>query len=236
MPVLLMIELSLVMPAYNEQACIEQVVRSWLAELAPRLRSLELIVVDDGSRDSTGAVLDRLASRESTLRVIHQANAGHGAALRRALEVAQGQWIFHVDSDDQFAPGDFWKLWEIREGYDYLCGRRVGRQDPCHRRVISRLLELLVRLWFGVRLADANSPFKLIRRPALEQLLELVPRTVFAPSIMMSVAARRRWRFAEIPVAHFARRTGRISIVRLGLLRACWRCVGELRAFRAVLP
>jgi len=228
-------ELSVVMPAYNEEGCIEKVVREWVSVISGRVDSFEVIVVNDGSRDSTGTLLDRLAAGVPALRVIHQSNAGHGAALRRALEAARGQWIFHVDSDDQFRPLDFWKLWEARDGYDYLCGQRVRRRDPLHRRVITGLARLLNRALFGVWLRDANVPFKLMRRPALAQLLAVVPAGVFAPSIMMTVAARRRFRFLEIPVEHLARTTGRISIVRWGLVKACWRCARELMAFRAAL-
>ncbi len=223
------------MPCYNEEGCIEKVAREWVAAISARVPCFELVVVDDGSRDSTGAIVDRLAVEIPQLRVIHQPNAGHGHALRRALEAARGEWVFHVDSDDQFVPRDFWKLWDVRENYDYLCGYRTQRQDPLHRLVITRIVRWLNFLFFGVYLRDANIPFKLIRRPALERLLELVPRGVFAPSIMMSLAGKRQFRFAEIPVGHVARKTGKISIVRVGLLKACLRCVGELRSFRAVL-
>ncbi len=223
------------MPCYNEEGCIEAVIRAWIGEAGQRAPSLEVIVVDDGSRDRTGAILDRLAPELPSLRVIHQSNAGHGRALRAALEAARGEWIFHVDSDDQFDPRDFWKLWDLRNDYDYLCGYRVTRHDPLHRLIISRVLRLLNFAVFGVALRDANVPFKLIRRPALDRILPMIPRDVFAPSIMMSIAGKRLFRFREIPVSHRARRTGRISIVRLRLLNACLRCAKELWAFRAAV-
>lgn len=228
-------ELSIVMPCYNEEGCIEAVTRAWIGEAGRRAPSLEVIVVDDGSRDQTGAILDRLAQELPSLRVIHQPNSGHGRALRVALEAARGEWVFHVDSDDQFDPRDFWKLWNLRNDYDYLCGYRVERHDPVHRLVISDLLRGLNRLLFGVAVRDANVPFKLIRRPALERILSLIPRGVFAPSIMMSIAGQRLFRFREVAVSHRARQTGRISIVRLRLLRACLQCAKELWAFRAVV-
>jgi glycosyltransferase involved in cell wall biosynthesis len=223
------------MPAYNEEGCIEKVVREWAAEASRQTSSFEVIVVDDGSSDSTGAILDRLSGEIPQVRVIHQANAGHGVALRRGLEAARAQWIFHVDSDDQFTPEDFVRLWDCRESYDYLAGFRAYRRDALHRRVISRLVRVATLALFGASPRDPNVPFKLIRRAALHELLALVPSGVFAPSIMMSLAASRRFRFVEIPVQHFPRKTGRVSIVRWKLWKACFRCVAELTRFRNVL-
>lgn len=228
-------ELSIVMPTYNEEGCIEKVVREWTAAAAAATSSFEVVVVDDGSRDATGAILDRLASQIPGLRIIHQANAGHGPALRRAFQEARAEWVFHVDSDDQFDPGDLGKLWNLRSAYDYLCGYRAERHDPFHRKVVSGLLRLLNWLLFGLDVRDANIPFKLIRRAALAELLALVPSGALTPSILMSVAAKRRFRFVEIPVRHYARATGRSFLVRLSLLKACFRSAAELRSFRAVL-
>src|SRR5215469_13694921 len=95
------LELCLVMPAYNEQGCIEAVVNEWLQELAVAIPSGRYlaIVVNDGSKDGTGGILDNLAAREPKLEVIHQANGGHGAALLRGYREAvdrNAQWVFHV--------------------------------------------------------------------------------------------------------------------------------------------
>src|SRR5437868_4422665 len=101
-------QLAIVMPAYNEEACIEGVVSAWLSVLDTVPGTL--FVVNDGSRDGTGKVLDRLAESHASLRVIHQKNAGHGAAVLRgyAEAIALGpEWIFQTDSDDQFDPMDF---------------------------------------------------------------------------------------------------------------------------------
>src|SRR4051812_47597585 len=107
--------LYIVMPAYNEEGCITEVVSGWLNELgAIPGADVRMVVVNDGSRDKTGQLLDQLASRESRLIVVHQENGGHGKALRNAYEQAlraNPDWVFHVDSDDQFMPRDFEQLW-----------------------------------------------------------------------------------------------------------------------------
>ncbi len=227
--------LSVVMPCYNEEGCIEEVVRDWISEIGSKIPEHELIVVNDGSRDASGEILDRLAEQLPQLRVHHQKNAGHGPALRAGLEAARGEWIFHVDSDNQFRSADFWTLWDARDTYRYMTGIRVQRHDPLHRLVITRILRVLMFLFFGVWVRDSNVPYKLVGRPELDMLLELVPRDVFAPSIFLTVAAAKLVPFKEFQVTHLPRETGTISIVRLGLLKACFRCVGELASFRSAL-
>ena len=228
-------DLTVVIPCYNEEGCIEIVVRDWVRTIASRIHNFEFIIVNDGSRDRSGEILDTLALDIHELFVIHQTNAGHGAALRKGLEQAKGEWVFHVDSDNQFLSTDFWKLWDQRKGYEYLCGFRTQRHDPFHRLLITRLVRILIFLYFGLYIQDANIPYKLIQREKLAQLLTLISPTVFAPSIFMTVAAARFFRFKELPVTHLARETGTISIVRFNLIKACFRSGQELALFRSTL-
>lgn len=227
--------LTIVIPCYNEEGCIDLVIRDWVTTIASRIRNFEFIIVNDGSRDRSGEILDKLALEIHELRIVHQPNAGHGAALRKGLEHAQGEWVFHVDSDNQFLPMDFWKLWDLRNEYEYLCGIRTQRHDPFHRLLITRLVRILIFLYFGTSVCDANIPYKLVRKAELEHLLTLISPDVFAPSIFMTVAAARCFRFKEIPVRHLARETGTVSIIRLNLIKACLRSARELAAFRSAL-
>lgn len=227
-------KLAIVMPAYNESACIERVVDAWLGvfEKIPGA----LFVVNDGSRDNTGELLDRLAASRRNLRVIHQKNGGHGAAVmngyRKALE-SGAEYIFQTDSDDQFDREDFWKLWALRETSPFILGIRLRRSDPVPRLVITRINRLLLLLCFGAWIRDANCPFRLMRAPFLEGVLGLFPSTVFAPNIFCAVVAKRSdAHFIEIGVTHRERKTGTVSILRWKLLRVCLRCAREIVSFR----
>src|SRR6478672_4624446 len=106
------------MPAYNEQDCIEAVLRAWTDEFERLFGAkYRIVVVNDGSRDRTGEILDAIAEGHKRVIVLHQANAGHGAALLNSYHYATGldtEYVFHVDSDDQFRPSDFATLWELR--------------------------------------------------------------------------------------------------------------------------
>lgn len=106
-------ECVVVMPVYNEAACIREVCAEWLAALRARGNSA-LLLVDDGSTDGTGETLDRLANEHPALTVIRQPDVGHGQAVlrgnRAALETGC-EWVFQVDSDGQLDAGDFSRLW-----------------------------------------------------------------------------------------------------------------------------
>ncbi len=123
-------ECVIVVPAYNEEGCIEKIVRAW--HKVSQEQNALLLVVNDGSRDRTREILDRLSEELSFLRVIHQDNAGHGVAImrgyREALETGC-TWIFQTDSDDQFSPKDFERIWEKRNKAFFVIGYRKVRHD-----------------------------------------------------------------------------------------------------------
>ena len=228
------LQLAIVMPAYNEAGCIEQVATQWL-QVAENHYGV-LIVVNDGSKDETGPILDRLAARSSGLRVIHQKNAGHGAAVRHGYEKALetgAEFIFQTDSDDQFSPQDFGKLWEMRNESPFQLGVRAERHDPLVRIIISRINAMLLLVLYGTEIRDANVPFRLIRSAFLKVLLPWIPTNAFAPNIFLSVLAKRAGaEIIETPVTHRERETGTVSILRWKLLKVCLRCVRELWDFR----
>lgn len=230
------LQLCAVMPAYNEEECITAVVSRWIEALATVVPEMRLVVVNDGSRDQTGRILDELKAREPRLVVIHQENGGHGAALyrgyREALALNPG-WVFQVDSDDQFETTDFTRLWEARGSSKFLTGRRLVRHDALHRLIITRILRFLNLLLFGCFIPDVNIPFRLIEARYLTALLALIPPDTFAPNIFLAVlAARDGQNLHQIPVTHKDRQTGTVSIVRWRLIKACLRTARELMGFR----
>lgn len=230
----------LVMPAYNEEGCIQKVVTNWQKHLQGVFgREALCLVVNDGSRDNTGRLLDDLAAHDARLRVKHQANAGHGAALLRGYREALAlnpEYVFHVDSDDQFDPADFDGLWARRAESTCILGYRIARDDAFHRLVITRILRALLSWMFGLRARDANIPFRLMRADFLKEALARMPDAVFAPNIFITIiAAHQGADLLNIPVRHIERKTGSVSIVRWKLVKVCWRCLRELLEFRKCL-
>jgi len=223
------------MPAHNEADHIEQCVSEWYESILSKIPSSELLVVDDCSTDTTGSRLDALESRLPLLRVLRtSANVGHGRAVRMGLDNSVGEFVFQTDSDRQHSPADFWALWAQRGSADFVFGVRATRADGRFRRAISQTLRMADFFMWGHWIADANCPFKLMRRGPLLRVLEQVPLNAFVPMVMVSVLARRHgFRVREVRVRHFPRTAGESSLG--GVFR--WvsigtRCLRELIALR----
>ncbi|HWJ99062.1 MAG TPA: glycosyltransferase family 2 protein [Acidimicrobiales bacterium] len=217
------VELSVVLPAHDEEAAIEGVIRDVVAtvrSLAPG--ASEVLVVDDGSTDATGQILDRLAAELAEVEVVHQRpNYGHGPALLTGFARARGAWVGHLDTDDQIPADQLAQLWTRRAGADLVLGVRVARDDPRHRLVVTKVLRFLVGRFAGRPIRDANVPCKLISRDLLEEALPLLPADTFAPSVGLAVVAARRGRtIVEVPVVHQARPHGESSLKPLRLVSA----------------
>jgi glycosyltransferase involved in cell wall biosynthesis len=222
------------MPARNEAAHIEQTLAEWYA-VAMAVGDAELVVIDDCSTDGTSARLDALSAAMPGLRVLRtDHNAGHGPAIRLGLEASVGNFVFQTDSDRQHTPDDFWLLWNVRDTADFVFGVRTSRADGLHRTVISHLMRVTNFLIWGEWIADANCPFKLMRREPLQDLLGRIPGNAFIPMVMISLLSRRcGYEVRELEVRHFPRTAGQQSMT--GVLK--WaqvapRCVKELFAVR----
>jgi dolichol-phosphate mannosyltransferase len=234
--------LTIVMPAYNEEGCIAAVASQWLGlltQIDPSKTQSQLIVGNDGSKDRTGAILDQVAKTDSRLRVMHKPNEGHGLTLLRLYREAlktQPQWVFHVDSDDQFKPDDFHALWQHRKDSKFILGYRRVRHDAFHRLIITRIVRLLNLALFQCYIPDANVPYRLIEGKYLARLLTALGGEPFAPNIFLAVlAARDKQKLFHFPVNHEDRKTGVVSIIRWKLIKVCLRSARELAAFRFAL-
>lgn len=218
-----LVPVSVVMPVYNEEGIIEKTVRDYYAEIIEQLPGSEMIIVNDCSTDGTPAILAGLQSELEVVKVLKpDKNGGHGKALRLAYENASLSLVFHTDSDYQFDPKDFWKLYDEIEDNDMVIGYRAVRHDPLPRLIITNILKVSNIAIFGFGIRDANSPFRLIRRECLQECLKLIDPEAFAPSIMLAVTAKwLGYRVKEIPVTHLPRLTGEVSIKKWKLLKAC---------------
>ncbi len=228
-----------VLPAYNEEGNIARVVADWNRELSRLFGDgYRMLIVNDGSRDNTGAMLDRLAREFPRLIVHHQPNGGHGVAVMNGYRIAvqmDTDYIFQTDSDDQFEAADFTLLWERRTESKFILGMRKHRNDSVFRIVFSKVANLLVYGIFKISFKDSNVPFRLMERGFLAEALPLVPRGAFAPNICLAViAAHRKQPLLHIPVRHRARVSGK-SIVSSALLRGAKKSLSDLLEMRKIL-
>lgn len=227
--------LTVVMPAYNEQACIEAAVDDVRHHVLDRVPESSLLVVDDGSTDATGEILDKLAKEDARIEAVHRRNGGHGPALMTGLDRCRSTYVLLVDSDLQIPLHEFAPLWTevVDTRSDAILGVRRNRDDPRIRLALSRLIRYSIRGLFGVELRDANCPFKLLRSSIWEEARSLIPADTLAPSLFLAILIKRGgYSYKEREVAHARRGAGEVSIKRWSLLRFCTRAFRQLLAFR----
>jgi len=222
--------LSVVMPVYNEEGAIVAAVDEVKQCVLSLIPESELVVVDDGSRDGTGRLLDAAAADDPRIRVIHQPNGGHGAALLSGLKAATGEYVFLIDSDRQIPLDNFKAAWtEVTAGRDAVFGVRRRRSDPVLRLYLSRLVRHSVNVLFRINLRDANAPYKLFRRGIWTEARDCVPDGTLAPSLFLAIAAKSRgYNILEIDVTHKERDTGEVTLRKFKLLKFCARGLGQM--------
>lgn len=171
----LSVELSLVMSCFNEAYGIENFIKQWATLLEKEVSSFEIIIINDGSKDGSGRILDKLRKEIPELRIIHQLNFGKNRALRRGYELARGNFILQTDCNGRYEPEDFLSLWEARNAAPIVIAQRTHRLDPLPRRVCSHLLKKTLKTLFQVEWADPNTPFRLMRKQIVVNYLKAVP-------------------------------------------------------------
>lgn len=204
--------LSLVIPAYNEEAGIAAAIAEADAALAALAADYEVLVVDDGSRDATFAAAAEAARSHPRVRVLrHSENRGYGAALRTGFEAARFDQVAFTDADCQFYLDDLALLLPLAEQFPVVAGRRLRRQDPWRRRLYSRGYNLLVRALLGTRVSDCDCALKVFRRDALARLLP-ESRGFFVNAEMLARARQDGLDVAEVGVRHRPRLRGQSTV------------------------
>jgi glycosyltransferase involved in cell wall biosynthesis len=199
---------SLVLPAHNEAENIEPVVRRALEILPNYFDRFEIIVVDDGSKDNTGAIIDRLATEDSRVRTIHHSrNRGYGGALTSGFKASNGDHVMFMDSDRQFDIADIELLYPLIPTHEIVAGFRMMRQDELHRRIFAETFNLVVRVLFGVHLRDIDCAFKVFDGDLIRSL-ELSSPGALINAEIQAKARRQGAAVQQVGVRHFPRIAG----------------------------
>ncbi|MBI2951111.1 glycosyltransferase family 2 protein [bacterium] len=224
--------LSVFFPCYNDAGTIGSLVAQADAVAQEFTDDYEVIVVDDGSRDSSRELLVSLRERYPRLKLVfHEANRGYGGALQSGFRAASKDFVFYTDGDGQYDVFELRRFLPImQEGVDVVNGYKIARSDPLHRIVIGTTYMRLMRLLFNFHVRDVDCDFRLIRREAVQSIhlehtsgvicLELVKKLELAG-----------YRFVEFPVHHYHRTYGRsqffnfrrLFVTGMNILRLWWR-------------
>ncbi len=211
-------KLYIVIPAYNEEENIENVVNDWYPVVTAHDGKGEsrLLVIDDGSKDSTFEKLKELAKDRPLMEPVTKPNGGHGATILFGYNLAierGADYIFQTDSDGQTLPSEFPDFWRLREDYDMVIGSRTGRQDGFSRIIVTKTLKAVIRICFGVTVTDANTPFRLMKAETLKKYIGLIPKDYFLSNVLISVIYKKKGlKVKYIPITFRPRQGGVNSI------------------------
>lgn len=228
--------LYIVMPAYNEEENIREVVEAWYPVLSEKDPKSKLVVADSGSVDKTHAILEELQITHPNLEILTETDRQHGPKLMALYDYAikkGADYIFQTDSDGQTDPAEFEKFWNHRNQYDVILGYRKTREDGRGRLFVERTVCFLLKLYFGVKVPDANAPFRLMKTDIVRKYLYNLPMEYGLPNIMLTtyyVFYKEKVKFATIS---FKPRQGGVNSVNIPrIIKIGWQALYDFWVLR----
>ena len=208
-------QLHVVIPVYNEAEIINVVVEDWITVLNKLNINYKLKLYNDGSTDSSLEVLNIMKNHyPDFIQIIDKKNSGHGPTILKSYrESLDAEWIFQVDSDNEIKAHCFADFWNIKDGYDLVIGKRVNRDSPLFRKVMTYFSYLVVRLFYGKGIKDVNCPYRLMRTSAFKAIFTSIPEDTFAPNIIVSgMASKKKFKIKSFDIQFDTRSSGVSSL------------------------
>lgn len=226
--------LYIVMPAYNEEKNIRDVIRLWYPKL--RGEASRLVIADSGSTDSTHKILEEMKQKYPKLVVLSNTGKQHGPkviALYRYAILQGADYIFQTDSDGQTDPDEFGIFWDMRTRYDVIIGCRPVREDGKCRAFVERVVCFLLRIYFGIKVSDANAPFRLMKGDVVEKYINRFSIDYSLPNIMMTTFfVYYNEKVTFVPITFRARKGGTSSIDIVTIVKMGWKTLGDFARFK----
>jgi glycosyltransferase involved in cell wall biosynthesis len=220
------VSISVFFPCYNEQDNITRVVEQALTVLEKLNADFEVIIVNDGSSDSTGQIADEIAGQKDRVKVVHHGtNLGYGAALQSGFKAATKELVFYTDGDGQFDINEMPPLLGLMEQYDIVSCYRLNRQDNLIRKINGWCWTKLVCLLFGMKIRDIDCAFKLYKREIFDNI-KVVSTGALIDAEILARAVRKGYRVTQQGIHHYPRTAGAQTGANLRVI---------LRAFKELL-
>lgn len=225
-------KLYIIVPAYNEEENIERVIKDWylIVEQNNGEGESRLVVIDDGSKDSTYQIVKKCAQSMPLLVPLTKKNSGHGPTVLYGYHYAidnGADYIFQTDSDGQTVPDEFQQFWLERKCYDMLIGYRNKREDGLSRIIVTKVLKLVIRLCFGVSVTDANTPFRLMKAETLRKYIGQIPKDFNLSNVLISVIYAKKKLAVKYISITFRPRQGGVNSLNLkkiiGIGKRAWK-------------
>lgn len=228
--------LYVVMPAYNEEENMENVVKQWYPVLNGKHQDSRLVIADSGSSDRTHEILERLKKDYPQIEILSNTGKQHGPKVIALYKYAIKNgvdYVFQTDSDGQTDPNEFKAFWELRKEYDAILGYRSKREDGKSRAFVECVVCFLLRLYFGVKVPDANAPFRLMKTSIVAKYIDRLPDEYNLPNIMMTTYFahyREKLKFKEVT---FKPRQGGVNSINIPkIVKIGWRALGDFRKLK----
>lgn len=205
-------ELSLFLPAYNEEGSIAETVENCDKVMKTVAEKYEILVIEDGSQDKTAEVVDRLLKIFPNLQMIqHKTNRGYGGALKTGFYESKYDPLVFIDSDGQFDLSEVTNLIETKQKTkaDMVIGYRIKRNDPPKRLLLAQMLKFWNLLWFGFWLKDVDCAFKLISRRVINGIPRLKSDGGIVSSELMAKVKKCGFKYVQVGVHHYPRTKGK---------------------------
>lgn len=202
-------QLSVVHPCYNEEENIERTVHATLAWLDSKGHDGEVVVVDDGSKDTSADILKALSAEDNRVKTVtHETNRGYGISVRSGCDAATKEYIAFMDSDGQFKIEDLSLLLPHLEQFDFVPGRRRRRADPLIRNVFGKVLGILIFCSFGLWIRDVNCGLKVFKKSLWPTIRPLYGTEKFFNTELYLRLKRAGVQWQQIDVPHYPRTAG----------------------------
>ncbi|HEY73179.1 MAG TPA: glycosyltransferase family 2 protein [Thermoflexia bacterium] len=224
-----MLSLSIVLPAYNEEANAASAVEQVSAVAQQLGMDYEIILVNDGSADRTGEIGRELEQRIPNFRLVeHYPNRGYGGSLKAGFAAASKELIAFTPADKQFDFSEITLLLERLDEADIVSGYRADRQDAFIRKLNALGWNTVVRLLFGRLCRDIDCGFKLFRREILEHV-NIASDGAMIDTEFLAGAKSRGYRITDVPVTHLPRVTGEATGANLKVIVKAFRDLARFR-------
>ena len=229
--------LYIVMPAYNEEENIKAVVEQWYPLLEGKSEDSRLVVADSGSKDKTHEILMELKETSyPQVEILSDTNQYHGPKVIALYDYAinnHADYIFQTDSDGQTNPDEFPAFWNDRYKYDGIFGNRTARGDGKVRAFVEHIVCILLKLYFGVNVPDANAPFRLMKAETVEKYLYRMPADYNLPNIILTALFASHKEAIDFKEISFKPRQAGINSVNIPkIIKIGWKALGDFRRFR----
>jgi len=209
--------ISISIPAYNDAETITQIINESIEVLSKLATDYEIVVINDGSNDSTGEILNNLAKNNKKIKIYHhQKNEGFGKTIKEVFTLPTKEWIFFIPGDAQISPQELNEFYSSSRNYDFILGWRKKRHDSYFRCLVSFVYNLIISLISFNRVHDVNSVA--FFRKEIMNYIPMNSQSAFIHAEVYLKSLKKKFRIKEIKIRHNPRISGKSGAIKLKVI------------------